>query len=246
MIKLIFFLFLYFLSLTFVFDLSISHLLFKFDFSLVLFFLFSFSFIIEFGLLLLKFIILFAFFLFALFLSFFFFHLFIKFFFDFLLKLFFTHSFKLFLLFEKFCIELDQSSPFIIIVSFNLVDWFWCEWAGLWWAHGWFGDLTFSILWLLSTFLWWCLASFLCFIVSLSNLLFWSLRLWSFWLWLFTLIVLPIFFNSFWNILFQNSQRFLSDFLLTKVVSNNILNDSGDIFIAFWKIFIKLISNHLS
>ena len=157
-IKLIFLFLLNFLSLVFVLDLSVSHFLFEFDFSLVLFLFLSFSLIIEFGLLLLEFEILLTLFFLVLFLSAFFFHLLIELFFDFFLELFFSHFLEFFFLLEKFCIKLDESSPFVIIVTLNLVNWFWSNRACLR-ASFWTGNLAFGLLFLLS--LWWYLASFL-------------------------------------------------------------------------------------
>lgn len=122
LIKFFLLLFLNFLPFVFILNLSISHFFLKFDFSLVFFFLFSLSLIIQSGLLLLESKILLTFFFFSLFLTPFLLHLLIELFLDFFFKLLLTHFFKLLLFLEKLCIKLYQSSPFIIVVSFNLVD----------------------------------------------------------------------------------------------------------------------------
>lgn len=122
MIKLIFFFLFNFLSFRLILNLAIAHFLFKLNFSLILFFFLSLSFIIKSCLFFLKFIIFLLLFFLSFFFSSFFLHLFIKLLFDFLFKLLFSHSFKLLLLFKKFSVKFNKSSPFIIIVSFNLVD----------------------------------------------------------------------------------------------------------------------------
>lgn len=169
MIKLIFFSLLNFFSFVFVLDLSVSHFFLKFDFSLVLVFLFSLSFIVEFGLLLLKFEILFALFFLTIFFSAFFFHLLIELFFYFFLKFLFSHFLEFFFFFKEFGIKLDKSGPFVILIALNLINRFWshrtCLRASLWtW------DLALSFFFVLVA-LWWCLASFLN-AVSLIELVF--------------------------------------------------------------------------
>lgn len=104
-------------------------------------------------------------------------HLLIKLFFYLLFELFLTHFFKLFLFLEKFSVEFNQGGPFIIIVSFDLVDWFRNHGAGFgtsrrafWWA--WYLTPRILVLYSLGR----CLALSLCFVVSFSNFLFRSLR----------------------------------------------------------------------
>lgn len=172
MVKLILFLFLDLLSLSFILNLTISHFLFKLNFSLVLIFLLFLSFIIKLCLFLLKFKILIALFFLTLFFSSFLLHLLIKLLFDFFLKLLFTHFFKLFLFLKQFSIEFNQSGPFIIIVSFNLINRFWCHWAGFW-AFFWSWYLAFCVFLLGS--LGWRLTLFFGLIISICKVLLGSL-----------------------------------------------------------------------
>jgi hypothetical protein len=52
--------------------------------------------------------------------------------------------------------------------------------------------------------------------------------------------------NSLGDILFEGSERFLGDFLAAKILSDEILDEFGDVFISFGKIFVKLVCDHLS
>lgn len=169
LIKLIFIFLIHFLSFIFIFDLSVSHFLFKINFSLVFFFLFSFPFIVKFGLLLLELEILWTLFFLTFFLSSFFFHLLVKFFFYLFLELLLSHFFQLFFFLKKFCIEFHKCGPFIIVITFNLVNWFGGHRTCFRAVLG-TGALAFCFLFLLIS-LRWCLAA-LFKIVPLIELLF--------------------------------------------------------------------------
>lgn len=84
------------------------------------------------------------------------FELLIQFFFYFLLKLLFSHFLQLFLFFEKFCVEFDESGPLIIIISLNVIHTLGSYWTGLRWiSWSWWPNLV-SFLWFLGR----CLTSF--------------------------------------------------------------------------------------
>lgn len=61
-----------------------------------------------------------------------------------------------------------------------------------------------------------------------------------------TFIVTTIVLYSFGDLLFEHSQTFLSDFFLSEVVSDDFLDEFGDIFVAFRKVFIEFVNNHSS
>jgi hypothetical protein len=116
----------------------------------------------------------------SLFFSSFFLHLFVKFFSNLLLELFLSHFFQLFLLFKKLSIEFDKCGPFIIIISFHLINWLWSYWTGLWvlWWFWWTYTSIVGFLWNLRR----CLASLIIVCISISNVLFrchWFLFLWN-------------------------------------------------------------------
>lgn len=244
MIELVFFFLFDFLSFVLILDLTVSHFLFEFDFSLILLFLFSLSFIIQFGLLLLELEIFFVLSLFTVFLSLFFFHLFIEFFFYLFLEFLFSHFFEFFFFLEKFSVEFDQCGPFVIIIAFNLIHRFWSHRTGLrtsWWSW----NLALGIL-LLLTFLWWHLAALLYIVVTLGKLLLRCLRFCLLRLSFFALAVFSICFNSFCDILFQRPQRIFCNFLSAEVISDDILNEFGDVLISLGEVFVKFVCDHLS
>ena len=55
-----------------------------------------------------------------------------------------------------------------------------------------------------------------------------------------------ILFNSFRDILFQGPEGLLCDFFPSEIISNDIVNKAGDVFISLGEIFIELIGDHLS
>jgi len=52
--------------------------------------------------------------------------------------------------------------------------------------------------------------------------------------------------NSLGDFLLERSEGFFGDFLSTKILSDKILDEFGDVFISFGKIFMKLVCDHLS
>jgi hypothetical protein len=52
--------------------------------------------------------------------------------------------------------------------------------------------------------------------------------------------------NSFGDILLEGSKRFFGDFLSAKIVSDKVLDEFGDVFVAFSEVFVELVGDHLS
>jgi hypothetical protein len=111
-----------FFTLVLVLHLLVSHLLLQLNLSLVLLLLLFFPLVIEFALFGLQ-LVVFAFFHSFAFLSpFLFFQLLVKLLLDLFLEFLLSHSLQLLLFLEEFSVELHQSGPLILVISFNLVD----------------------------------------------------------------------------------------------------------------------------
>ena len=121
-IQLVFSLLLLFFTLILIFYLFIPHFFLLLNFSFILFFLFFLSLVISLNLLILKLFVFHLFVLFHLSSSLFLFKLLIKLPFHFLLELLLPNFLKFFLFFEKFSVKLNQSSPFIVIISFYMIN----------------------------------------------------------------------------------------------------------------------------
>ena len=44
----------------------------------------------------------------------------------------------------------------------------------------------------------------------------------------------------------EGSKRFFGDFLSAKIVSDKVLDEFGDVFVAFSEVFVELVGDHLS
>jgi len=189
--------------------------------------------------------------------SLFLFELLVQLFLYLLLELLFTKSFEFFFFLEEFSVEFYQCSPFIIVVSFDLIYGFRCDWASIrkfvpcFWRSTWTYRcfVLISSLYLLYFFSWflsWDL-TFLLLSVTLLLILSRSGRVLAF----FyikkidtTFVIFTIIFNSFCDLLLENSKRILSDFFLGEVLDHDLIDKFNNIFVSFGEIFIKFISNH--
>ena len=61
-----------------------------------------------------------------------------------------------------------------------------------------------------------------------------------------TFVISSVVLNSLGDILFEYPEWLLSDFFFGEVISDNILNDFVDVFVALSKIFDEFIKNHWS
>jgi hypothetical protein len=131
MIKLVLFSLLNLLTLWLILHLPVTHVLLELNFPLVFLFFLFFAMVICLGLFNLQSVVLIFLLPFSLFFPLLLLQLLIELLFNLFLEFFLSQLLKFLFLFEELGVEFDKSCPLIIIVSLNLIYWFWTNRAEL-------------------------------------------------------------------------------------------------------------------